>query len=210
MPRYDEIFKKALNDTDIFDSPTDGSIKVPKLFEGDSWEELKTIYYSDKQTRQESFYSLVNKRLLEVSKKFEDELKNNKRYKKEFENYKNALKKCADWLKKSYTENTSLLELTFKNLEWYGVVECKLPKMDNYGRVVEKFPFETVETYFSDKIKSISGYKQLALKKVLGYIEELYSAKVSVEQIAYFVRKLDSLIVFWEFISTGVNSRRRG
>ncbi len=210
MPRYDEIFKKVLNDTDIFDSPTNGSIKVPKLFEGDSWKELQDIYYSGDETRQKRFNALVNKRLSEVIKRFEENIKNDKTQKKEYENYKNDLKKCADWLKKSYTENANLLKLTFKNLEWYGVAECKLPTMNNYGRVVEKFPFETVKTYFSDKIESVSGDKRLALKKVLGYIEELYSAKVSVEQIAYFIRKMDSLIVFWEIISTGINSRKRG
>ena len=82
--------------------------------------------------------------------------------------------------------------------------------MDNYGRVVEKYPFETVKVYFSDKINSSPPYNKMALKKVLGYIEELYSAKVSVEQIAYFVRKMNSLIEFWGIISTGDSSRKRG
>lgn len=213
MPRYDEILKKVLNDTDIFDSPTNGSIKVPKLFEGDSWKELQDIYYSGDETRQKRFNALVNKRLSEVSKRFEEEIEAKRRNSKGNDNNRKEsdnLEYCANCLKNSFTQNPKLLELIFENLEWYGTVNCKLPKMDSYGRFVENFSLEMVIIHFSEKIKSSPGYQQIALKKVLGYIKELYQANVPVEQIAYFVRKLDSLTEFWRIISIGNSSRKRG
>ena len=92
----------------------------------------------------------------------------------------------------------------FDNLDWYGLVECKLPKpssMDDYGKVIERYDLSIVEHFFVDKIsKESNPYRQKALRKLLEYVKELYDLNISVEEIAYFVRKLDSLEKYWEII----------
>ena len=42
--------------------------------------------------------------------------------------------------------------------------------------------------------------KGKALERVLEYVKELYIAGISPEEIAYFVRKLESLTKYWEVI----------
>ena len=36
----------------------------------------------------------------------------------------------ANWLKEKIDKNSNFLRKLFKNLEWFGVIECKLPNME--------------------------------------------------------------------------------
>jgi hypothetical protein len=72
--------------------------------------------------------------------------------------------------------------------------------MENYGKVIERYDLSIVEQYFMGKIERSSYPQNIALERVLEYVKELYMAGISPEEIAYFVRKLKSLIKYWEVI----------
>ena len=81
--------------------------------------------------------------------------------------------------------------------------------MDDYGKVIERHDISTVEHYFVDKIKREVSYKHgqryiskrgKALEKVFEYVKELYNSGLHPVEIAFFVRKLNSLVTYWEAI----------
>jgi uncharacterized protein Yka (UPF0111/DUF47 family) len=190
--KLDEVFKKVLNDRDIFDSLYDKNAKklIPKLFEGSEWKELGELF---KEGKKDDFISKIDTKLKEIDEKEEGANKwRSDRI--------NELKQRAKWLKSAFDNKPHLLKQLFENLEWYGLVECKLPNMDSYGKVIERYDLSTVEQYFLDKINRSSRPQNKALEKVLEYVKELYNDGVSPEEIAYFVRKLDSLTKYWEVI----------
>jgi DNA-binding transcriptional regulator GbsR (MarR family) len=190
--KLDEVFKKVLNDRDIFDSLYDKNAKklIPKLFEGSEWKELGELF---KKGKKDDFISKIDTKLKEIEEKEQGD--NNWR-----SDRINELKRRAEWLKSAFDNKPHLLKQLFENLEWYGLVKCKLPNMDSYGKVIERYDLSTVEQYFLDKINRSSDPQKKALEKVLEYVKELYNNGVSPEEIAYFVRKLDSLTKYWEVI----------
>jgi len=178
----DEVFKKVLNDKDIFDSlwGRGWGKPIPKLFKEDEWKKLGELFRKGKKEELEK----------EIDNKING-IDNNK------------LKKRAEWLKYALYEKPNLLKNLFENLEWYGLVKCNLPNMNDYGRVIERYDISIVEQYFVDNIKrERNNPRGKALEKVLEYVKELYSAGVPSEEIAYFVRKLNSLTKYWEIIES--------
>ena len=190
--KMDEVFKKVLNDRDIFDSPYDRNKRdnIPKLFEEDSWKVLGRLFNEGKR---DEFINKVDSRIREIEN--QEQGTNSWRREKI-----NELKQRGEWLKSAFDNKPHLLKQLFENLEWYGLVECKLPTMDSYGKVIERYNITMVEQYFVDKIKRSSYPQNRALEKVLEYVKELYIAGISPEEIAYFVRKLNSLTKYWEVI----------
>lgn len=71
----------------------------------------------------------------------------------------NELKQRGEWLKSAFDNKPHLLKQLFENLEWYGLVECKLPNMDSYGKVIERYSIATVKQYFVDKINREISYR---------------------------------------------------
>ena len=187
-----EVFKKVLNDREIFDSTYDKNkgVPIPKLFEGKDWKELERLFEGGKKGE---FMEKIDSRIEDIENQ---EQRANRWRQKQI----NELKQRAGWLKSAFYKKTHLLKQIFENLEWYGLVECKLPNMDNYGKVIERYDLSMVEQYFIDKIKRASYPQNRALEKVLEYVKELYAAGISPEEIAYFVRKLNSLTKYWEVI----------
>ena len=190
--KIDEVFKKVLNDKDIFDSPYDKNARapIPKLFEGDNWKELERLFNED---RKDEFIEKIDSRIKEI----EDQ---ERRANKWRHDKINDLKQRAEWLKSAFYSKPYLLKQLFENLEWYGLVECKLPNMDSCGKVIERYDISTVEQYFVDKIKRASYPRNRALEKILEYVKELHITGISPEEIAFLVRKIDSLTKYWEVI----------
>jgi hypothetical protein len=184
MSKMDEIFKRVLNDKDIFWS-------TRQIFSEEEWVELRGKYNTDE---------FIGK----IKAKIEDMLKekntlSNDNKKKELDE---CVKLCEGLLRTSKeTPNIALQILTF--LQSFGLVKCNLPNnMDDYGKVIERYGRATVEQFFLDKVQRESyKYRKRALKKVLEYVKELYNSNLSSEEIAYFVRKLDSLKTFWEVLN---------
>lgn len=190
--KIDEVFRKVLNDREIFDSPYDMNTKkpIPKLFEGDSWKELERLF---KERRKNEFIAKIDSRIREIERQ-------EQRTSKWRRNKINELKQRAEWLKSAFDNKPNLLRELFENLEWYGLVECKLPRMEDYGKVIERYDISIVEQYFVDKIKRASYPQNRALEKILEYVKELHTAGISPEEIAYLVRKIDSLTKYWGVI----------
>ena len=103
-------------------------------------------------------------------------------------------------LKKAYDQKPYILEQMFDKLDSFGIIECKLPKMEDYGKVIENHNCSTVGHYFLSKIDEAGGYQKRALRKTLEYVMELYAMNLDILEIAYFIRKLDSLTQFMEAI----------
>ncbi|ABV32670.1 MULTISPECIES: hypothetical protein [Pseudothermotoga] len=190
--KIDGVFRKVLNDREIFDSPYDRNKRnnIPKLFEKDSWKELERLFNEGKR---DEFISKVDSRITEI--KNQEQTTNNWRREKI-----NELKQRGEWLKLAFDNKPHLLKQLFESLEWYGLVNCNLPDMNSYGRVIERYNISTIEQYFLDGIRRTSYPQNKALEKVLEYVKELYTAGISSEEIAYFVRKLESLTTYWEVI----------
>jgi len=201
MSKIEEVFRKVLNDKEIFDSPYDRKTRepIPKLFEGDSWKELGRLF---NEGRKDEFIEKIYSRIREI----ENQERGASRWRRD---RINELKQRAEWLKSAIENKPHLLKQLFENMEWYGLVECKLPNMDQYGRVIQRYDISVVEHFFIEKISKEISYKNgqrkisergKALEKTLEYVKELYTAGISSEEIAYFVRKIDSLTKYWEVI----------
>ncbi|MCD6493142.1 MAG: hypothetical protein J7K36_05005, partial [Archaeoglobaceae archaeon] len=91
MSKIDEVFKKVLNDRDIFDSPCDKNTRapIPKLFKGDSWKELGRLF---NEGRKDEFIEKIESRIREIE--------NQERRARGWRRDKiNELKQRAEWLK---------------------------------------------------------------------------------------------------------------
>lgn len=181
MSKMDEIFKKVLNDRDIF-------WMTEEIFNETEWAELKRA-----KDNPSNFIEIVDKKIEWLRGKMSNVSDKNKR-----EDFEKSVKLC-ERLKSAIKEKPNILNQMFDILKSFGVVKLNLPNMDDYGKVIERYSISIVEQFFLDKIKrENNSHKKRALAKVLEYVKELYNANAAVEEIAYFVRKLGSLKTFWE------------
>lgn len=196
----DEIFKKVLNDRDIF------WIKK-EIFNETEWSTLKQL-----KDNPEEFIKIVDIKIKSLENEIEIvkskikssvDNKDNK-MKNRAEEDKKDLEKSIELCKrlKSALENSpNILDQMLNTLKSYGVVVSNLPNMDDYGKVIERYGISTIELFFFDKIKKENNiHRRKALKKVLDYVKELYNSNRSSLEIAYFVRKIDQLTIFWEVL----------
>ena len=190
--KLDEVFKRVLNDTAIFDSPYDKNqrARIPKLFEGENWQELGKLFREKKKVE---FEQMINERINEIK----NQERNNDRWRKK---QIDELERRSDYLKNAFSEKPYLLQQLFGTLSWYGLVKCKLPTMDNYGKIIERYEISIIEQFFIDKIKRARFPENLALERVLEYVKELLKSGVSPLETAYFIRKLNTLDKYWEVI----------
>ena len=117
---------------------------------------------------------------------------------------RNALReaiKLTEALKSAIKNKPHTLEQMFLTLHKFGPVKCNLPNMEDYGKVIENHNRSTVEQYFLYKIdKEKNRFRRKALRKTLEYLKELYMMNLDTLEIAFFIRKLDSLTQFMEVI----------
>ena len=193
ISKMDEVFTKVINDEDIFSSPYDKNSRdtVPVLFSGSEWN--KELYTFFDKNDQEKFNEQIDSRIQEIRRTERNVSRWRKKKIDELEN-------LANCLKRAFVTKRNLLKQLFNKLNWFGLVECKLPDMDDYGKVIERYEIVFVEQYFSDKIKRSSYPYNRALGNILEYVKDLYSSNVSTEELAYFVRKLNSLTTYWEVL----------
>lgn len=180
MSKMDEVFKKVLNDQDVF------WIKR-EIFSVSEWSTLKEA------SRQPAGYKNAVQQKIQALKDEENSTTDDRR--KDIEKSKQLCNNLLNALE----QKQNILNQMFNYLDSYGLVKCNLPSMDDYGKVIERYSLSTVEQFFLDKIKRENNrHKKMAIAKVLEYVKELYNSNQSSLEIAYFVRKLDSLTIFWE------------
>ena len=181
MSKMDEIFKKVLNDRDIF------WVKK-EIFSVQEWGELR-----DKRSQPERYESVIKQKIQSLN--VEEKNSSDDKEKKDIREAERLLNNLLNALE----QKPNILHQMFNYLDSYGLVKCNLPSMDDYGKVIERYGISTVEQFFLDKIKRENAqHKKRTLAKVLEYVKELYNTNLSPLEMAYFVRKLDSLTTFWE------------
>lgn len=189
----DDVMRRILNDFDIFSPPYDRNAKsaIPLLFETGVWKQLNEAF---EKRDKNSFNSIVDNQCQKLQQKEQ----NANRWRK------NKIRDTIELgksLKKAYDQKSYILEQMFDKLDSFGIIECKLPNMEDYGKVIENHNPSIVEQFFLYKIdKENDKFKRKALKKTLEYVKELYAMNLDILEIAFFIRKLNSLTQFMEVI----------
>jgi len=189
MSDMDTILKKILNDRDIF-------YHEKEIFTKSEWNLLREKFINKNL---EEYKNIIQGKINEYNQKINQATNN-----KEKEKFQGAKKLCQSLINAIY-DKPNLLNNLFEYLDSFGLVKSNLPSpssMDDYGKVIERYDIGTVTQFFLDKIEKESDkYKKKALKKLLEYVKELYQSNQSPLEIAYFVRKLNSLKTLWEVLN---------
>jgi len=181
----DEIMRRVLNDSDIF-------YVSYTIFDEAEWKNIGEEF-------QKGNFAEVTARIDEKIDQLKTAL-NSERNQRKKETLEKAIK-LTEALKSAITNKPHILKQMFLTLDRFGFVRCNLPNMEDYGKVIENHNRSTVEQYFLYKIdKEKNRFRRKALKKTLEYLRELYTMKLDMLEIAFFIRKLDSLTQFMEVI----------
>jgi hypothetical protein len=91
-------------------------------------------------------------------------------------------------------QGSPIMEQLLERMESFGPIRCNLPNMEDYGKVIEGYGRPTAEQFFLSKIKKERNQQRSrALEALLGVVRVLYDQRVDPLEIAFFVRKIDSL-----------------
>lgn len=188
----DNVMKRVLNDPDVFGPPFDRNLRsyIPLLFQKENWKELKTAF---ERRDKSAFNSLLGKQLQNLR----NEASRSQRWRK---TQIERLLPLGESLKKAFETKPNLLSQLFELFDSFGLIECKLPNMEDFGKIIENHTKPTVEQFFLYKIDKAAWAQKRALKKIFEYVQELYTMNLDVLEIAFFVRKLNSLTEFVEVI----------
>ena len=181
----DEIMRRILNDSDIF-------YVNYIIFDKSEWKNIGAKF-------QKGDFAGVTKKINEKIYQLKTELNSEKNQRKK-ETLEKAIK-LTEALKSSITDKPHVLKQMFLVLDRFGLLKCNLPNMEDFGKVIENHNRSVVEQYFLYKIdKEKNKFRRKAIKKTLEYLKELYAIKLDTLEIAFFIRKLNSLIQFMEVI----------
>lgn len=179
----DDVMRRILNDPDIF-------YVSYTIFNNKEWEELGTGFHEGDLI---NVASRINQKIQDLNHLQSQKNDRDKGRVKE------AIK-LAEALKRAITNKPYIVHQIFLTLDKFGLVKCNLPNMEDYGKVIENHNRSTVEQYFLSKIDRASVYQKRALKRTLEYVNELYAMNLDILEIAFFIRKLNSLVQFMEVI----------
>lgn len=102
--------------------------------------------------------------------------------------------KLLDGLKAKIQQTPSSINRVLDLMDSFGPVRCNLPDTEDMGKVIEGYGRPTVEQFFTYKIqKERDQRRQQALVALFEEVRRLYDGHVEPLQIAFFVRKIDSL-----------------
>jgi len=189
MSDMDKVFRRILNDKDIF-------YPQKEIFNKEEWLSLKEKFRNGKM---DEFEKVIREKIIDYDQKI-NQANNNK----EKEKLQKAQTYCKSLIN-AMNDKPNLLNTLFEYLDSFGLVKSNLPSpsaMDDYGKVIERYDISIVEHYFLDKINRENNmHTKNALKKLLEYVKELYQSNQSPLEIAYFIRKLNSLTTLWEVLN---------
>ena len=181
----DEIMRRVLNDSDIF-------YISYTIFDEAGWKNIGKEF-------QKGNFAEVTAKIDEKIDQLKVALTSETNMRKK-ETLEKAIK-LTEALKSAVNSKPHILKQMFLTLDRFGLVKCNLPNMEDFGKVIENHNRSTVEHYFLYKIdKERNKFRKRALKKTLEYLKELYAMKLDTLEIAFFIRKLDSLFQFMEVI----------
>ena len=184
----DEIMRRVLNDSDIF------YISYP-IFDNTGWKSIGEEF-------QKGNFTEVTTRIDEKIDQLQNAL-NSERNQKKKETLGKAIK-LTKALKSAINNKPYILKQMFLTLNRFGLVKSNLPSssvLEDLGKVIENHDRSTVEQFFLYKIdKEKNRFRGKALKRTLEYLKELYAMNLDILEIAFFIRKLNSLTQFMEVI----------
>lgn len=97
-------------------------------------------------------------------------------------------------LKTHVDKDSPLVRDLADHLDAFGPLRPNLPNMEDFGKVIEGHGRPTAEQFFRYKIqKEKEQRRRDALVALFEVVKELYEQHVSPLEIAFFVRKVDSL-----------------
>ncbi|MEG8946754.1 hypothetical protein [Rosettibacter firmus] len=180
----DDVMRRVMNDSDVF-------YISYTIFDEREWKNLGKEYAENKldKVTQRIEQKVAELRSYYDSKK-DDTQKKNLQYSIELTNA----------LKSAINNKPHFLKQMFLTLDKFGIVRCNLPNMEDYGKVIENHSFPIVEQFFLYKIEKAKKFEKKALGKTLEYLKELYAMNLDILEIAFFIRKLNSLTEFMEVI----------
>lgn len=184
----DDVMKRVLNDIDVFGLPFDKNLNmnIPLLFPRESWKQLKATFAEKDKI---AFNSLIDRQLQNLG---------NEIYRSPY--WRRQQIEICESLKKAFETKQYLLSQLFDLFDSFGIFDCKLPNMEDYGKVIENHTKPTAEQFFLYQIDKAGRYQKRALKRIFEYVKELYNMNLDILEIAFFVRKLNSLKEFVEVI----------
>jgi len=189
MSNMDKVFRRILNDKDIFWSQKE-------IFNKEEWLSLKEKF---RNGNMDEFERVIREKIKDYDQKITQT-----KDKKEKEKFQKAQTYCKSLIN-AMNDKLNLINNLFEYLDSFGLVKSNLPSpsaMDDYGKVIERYGLGIVQQFFMDKIKKENDrHRQKALIKLLEYVKELYHSNQSPVEVAYFVRKLNSLTALWEVLS---------
>jgi len=189
MSNMDKVFRRILNDKDIF-------WPQKEIFNKEEWLSLKEKV---RNGNMDEFERVIREKIKDYDKKITQTNDN-----KEKEKFQKAQTYCQSLIN-AMNDKLNLINNLFEYLDSFGLVKSNLPSpsaMDDYGKAIERYDISIVEQYFLDKISRENNmHTKNALKKLLEYVKELYGSNKSPLEIAYFVRKLNSLTTLWEVLN---------
>lgn len=184
----DEIMRRVLNDPDIF-------FISYTIFNEAEWKNIGEEF-------QKGNFAGMNAEIHKKINQLQSAL-NSERNRKKEETLEKAIK-LTEALKSAINNKPYILKEIISTLNRFGLVKSNLPSssvLDDFGKVIENHNRSIVEQYFLYKIdKEKNRFKRNALKRTLEYLKELYTMKLDTLEIAFFIRKLDSLTQFMEVI----------
>jgi len=179
-----DVMRRVLNDPDIF-------FTKHLIFNNHEWNDLRTKF-------QNNDFDGLNKKIEEKISSLRKEYQSEQDPKK-----RTSIQEAGELtkaLKESIIKPPHILDQMFSMLDRFGVPRCNLPNMEDYGKVIENHNFPIVEEYFLYKIDKANRFERTALKKIFEYVKELYAMKHDVLEIAFFIRKVNSLTQFVEMV----------
>ncbi|MDY7038204.1 MAG: hypothetical protein SV375_18835 [Thermodesulfobacteriota bacterium] len=181
----DNAIRKTLNNRRVFWMPQ-------KLIGKADWSILKLSIENGKTDDVQSILSKAKNGVIDSIKNESDPRK-----KVHLEDAKNLL----DGLRTQIDQRSSIVTLLFDMLDEFGPLRNNLPDMENFGKVIEGHNRPTVEQFFLYKMQKEQDRKRkYALYALIEIVIELYESHVNPLEIAFFVRKIDSLSQIMEVL----------
>lgn len=182
----------VLNDRRIFWMPQE-------IINKSDWSEFRKALGKNDKARLASFLELAEKTINGHLTKEQDN-----RRKRNLEDAKALLIN----LKTHVDKGSPLVRNLVDHLDTFGPLRPNLPNMEDFGKVIEGHGRPTAEQFFLYKIqKEQAQHRRDALIALFEVVKELYEQHVNPLEIAFFVRKVDSLTQIVEVLKWSPSKR---
>jgi len=178
------------------------------LFDREGWRKLRELFQKEDFS---AFKGTVEARLAEMRKLQRSDTQpqrtqgNQNRAPGRRDAYGSNLK-LGTALADAPTRYPATLQRFLDVFEEFGCLDTHLPNMEDYGKVAEFSEPAVLEQYFLSKMARAKEREGRALKHVLEQTKVLLQQGADGAQVAFFLRKLDSLKSFPEVIIDGTGS----